>query len=240
MNYTFLKLSYWTIALSVLLVLTNCTKEDNYFPDPVEMLEVDRTTGISIINYSNARATLYNLPYEVLTFKEETGIKSIKQAEKLLVDFHDVMSEKWSNPSFLQLYKSEKTHYNAASLLLNKYELTDPVQGLTSGEFSRPEMTKYYHDLVNQGSLSLDETYRMTGEIHETNITIIKNQLTNITNNTDTRLFYKNLLAAKKNHFRIVVQSLEKSGIQYIPQVMSQDEYQKIMRGSWDMKPTDQ
>ena len=240
MNYSIRKLSYCVIFISVTLLLTNCTKEDDFLPDPVDMLEVNRATGYSNINFSFARTNLNNLPYENLSLKEEQGLKFLREEEKVVSDFYKSMLNKWDNLIVENLSNSEKTHFNATAILMDKYTLDDPVDQLALGEFHSSGMQAYYNYLTIEGDKSIEDAFRMASLTGEASITSLKNQLSSITNNTDLRLFYSNLMAATRNHFRITVNQFERLGGAYIQQILTETYFTEIMNSGWDMEPIDQ
>ena len=223
-------MTFFTLAIS----FTACEKESDFLPRPVNMLEVDRTTGYSKINFSFAQAHINNLPFEILSFKEKQGILFLREEEKVISDFYKTIRTKWGNLVLENLDKSEKTHFDATSILIDKYSLADPVDQLAVGEFPSAGMQAYYNYLVTEGENSVEDIYKMASLAGEANIISLKNQLSSITNNQDFRLLYQNLIAATRNHLRITVNHYERLGGTYIPQILNETDFIEIMESNWE------
>ncbi|AZR72789.1 hypothetical protein BBF96_04895 [Anoxybacter fermentans] len=63
-----------------------------------------------------------------LSESERDGIILMREEEKLTRDVYLKLYEKWSLNIFQNIAKSEITHMGAVALLINRYELEDPVK----------------------------------------------------------------------------------------------------------------
>ena len=225
-------LTFLILAIS----LTSCDKESEFLPRSVDMLDVDRATGYSKINFSFARTHINNLPFEVLSHKEEQGLMFLREEEKVITDFYTTIRNTWDNLILENLGSSEKTHFNATVILVNKYSLIDPIDQFGVGEFPNAGMQAYYDYLISEGNKSVEDTYKMASLAGEANIVSLKNQLSRITNNQDFRLLYNNLMATSRNHLRITVNHFERLGGTYVPRILNEMDFREIMESGWDME----
>ncbi len=123
---------------------------------------------------------------------------------------------------------------DSVAVLMDKYGLSDPI--LEAGNFSNPDLQALYDDLVAQGSSSEEEALRVGAVIEETDIQDLKDQLEK-TDNEDITMVYESLMKRSRNHLRAFANNLERRGIDYTPQVLSQEEYDQIIAGSIERAP---
>jgi hypothetical protein len=88
-------------------------------------------------------------------YPEELGLIKMREEEKLARDVYATLYDVWEMPIFSNISQSEQRHMNAVKVLIDKYDLVDPVTDSTVGVFTDPEFTWLYVLLVEQGSASL-------------------------------------------------------------------------------------
>ncbi len=161
MKFNLKSIAQFILLLGMVTVFSNCEKDgEDFLSESVDMLQVDRLDGYSRINYSFARTTINNLPYENLNIKEEKGIGFVRQQEKVAADFYAMMFKKWGNNIFDNLSISESTHFRATDLFIDKYVMLDPSENKAPGEFSSNSLQAFYNYLITEGNKSITDAYK--------------------------------------------------------------------------------
>ncbi len=115
---------------------------------------------------------------------------------------------------------------SSVKVLMDKYELEDPI--LEAGKFANSDLQALYDDLVEQGNSSVEEALRVGAVIEETDIQDLLDRLAE-TDNEDIKMVYGSLMRGSRNHLRAFVNNLERRGIEYSPEVLSQGEFDQIV-----------
>lgn len=132
---------------------------------------------------------------------EEEGILLMREEEKLARDVYLVLYEKWDLWAFSNIASSESTHMESMAVLIDRYDLKDPVQTDKPGVFTNPELQALYNDLTARGLKSLNDAVRVGIAVEELDIRDLK-ELIARTDNEDLKLVYDNLLRGSENHLR--------------------------------------
>jgi len=169
-----------------------------------------------------------NLPYEELSVEEELGLIRMREEEKLARDVYATLYEVWQKPVFNNISQSEQRHMNAVKGLIDKDGLIDPVRDSTVGVFTDPEFTGHYISLVEQGSASLVEALFVGAFIEDRDIFDLQELLAQ-TDNEDITAVYENLLRGSRNHMRAFTYQLSLNGETYVPQFITQEEFDAII-----------
>lgn len=163
-----------------------------------------------------------------LTFQEEEGLLFMAEEEKLAGDVYSSLNEVWNLRVFDNIGRAEQTHQAAVETLLERYSLAVPAK--PAGEFSNETLQSLYNDLVSRGEASLEEALRVGAAIEEIDILDLQERMAQ-TDREDILLVYSNLKRGSENHLRAFVNNLERRGIQYSPEHLSQEEYDEIISG---------
>ncbi|PHN06129.1 hypothetical protein CRP01_13135 [Flavilitoribacter nigricans DSM 23189 = NBRC 102662] len=175
------------------------------------------------------RTQINALPKEDLSVDEEAGLLFMREEEKLAHDLYTAMYQSWNNQVFDNIAASEQTHTEAVLLLLEKYDLTDPVGDNAVGVFVNTDLQAIYDDLLAQGNLSEIEALKVGAVVEEIDILDLADQLSNTVDNQDIELVYTNLQTGSRNHLRAFVRNLAARGITYEPAYLSQEDYDDII-----------
>ena len=81
---------------------------------------------------------------------EASHLTFMREEEKLARDVYMVLYEKWGSRVFNNISQSEQRHMDAIKFLIEKYELTDPVQTDTPGSFVNEELQNLYNTLITR------------------------------------------------------------------------------------------
>lgn len=183
-----------------------------------------------ILNTSALRQQLQNSALIVLDQKETESLLYMREEEKLARDVYITLGKEWNTRVFDNISSAEQTHMDAVLLLLNKYAIQDPVSNNGIGIFTNQTLQALYNQLVQKGSQSLVEAYRVGATIEDLDIYDLKNALTYITS-ADIKLVYGNLTRASENHLRAFYRNILRVGGVYVPQYITQSEFDAIIKG---------
>ena len=189
------------------------------------------------VNTADLKAYIDSIPAGQLTEAEKEGLLYMVEEEKLAHDVYTKLYEKWGLQIFKNIAESESTHVNAVRLLLEKYNITDSTQNEGIGEFQNPEIQKLYDQLIEMGMKSEVDALKVGALIEETDIKDLQERIDQ-TNKVDIITVYENLMAGSRNHLRAFVGQLEKMGVTYTPQVLSEDEFYAILNSPMETGPT--
>jgi len=162
---------------------------------------------------------------------EKEGLFLMREEEKLARDIYLNLYEKWDLKTFYNIAQSEKTHMEAIKLLLDRYDLKDPIGKDIIGVFENEKLQGLYNELVTQGGESLEQALKVGALIEELDIYDLK-ELLSKTDNDDIKIVYLNLLKGSRNHLRSFDRQLDRSGFSYDVKFLSQKEYDSIASNS--------
>ena len=214
------------ILLSSLCLLLAAVLSTAYATDPNLLRVIDNYT--SELNDSALGLALAEGPYGELTASEKEGLLFMAEEEKLAEDVYLALNEKWNLRVFDNIGRAERTHEAAVKTLLERYSLPDPTKG--AGEFSNEKLQALYDDLVSRGSSSQEDALWVGAAIEEIDILDLEERMAQ-TDREDILLVYDNLKKGSENHLRAFVNNLQRQGNEYRPEYLSQEEYDKIIRG---------
>lgn len=221
------------LAFTGLFFFSSC-EEDNITPQPY--IVVDQN-GYSQFNRNALRTQLDGMPIEDLSAGEEAGLLFMREEEKLAHDVYIRLYELWNRPIFDNIASSEQTHTEAVQLLLERYNLQDPVGDNGPGVFVDTSLQQLYDQLVARGRQSLEQAIRVGAAIEEIDILDLQNELDNIVDNQDVTLVYGNLQKGSRNHLRAFVRNMDNIGIVYVPEYLTQEYYDLIIAGDMENGP---
>ncbi|HSP53700.1 MAG TPA: DUF2202 domain-containing protein [Cryobacterium sp.] len=134
-----------------------------------------------------------------LTDDQKTELAAMAEEEKLAQDLYVAFDAQYDATVFTRIAKSETKHLDAVRTLLDRYELTDPTDGLAAGEFLTDETQALYDTLLAEGSVSLDAAMQTGRTIEETDIADLTTATLGVTA-PDVLKVYERLLAASEKH----------------------------------------
>ena len=184
-------------------------------------------TGTLSADLSTAAASAVTVAVASLSPEEITALKFMREEEKLAHDVYAALYSLWGANVFYQISLSETTHTEAILALLTKYSIDDPAATTAPGEFADPDLQALYNTLMGMGQVSLIEALKVGALIEETDIHDI-NEKVAITDEADILNVYTSLLCGSGNHLRAFNERLLEQGVTYVPQVISQEEWDAI------------
>jgi len=222
------------VASLSLIVLSGCTNQEKNQNQQNNQESTGQNTEEYVIDQSDfvkGDELVKDVPVSQVNQEEIAGLILMREEEKLARDVYTTLGEKWGINIFTNIAKSEQTHTDAVKVLLDRYDITDPVKDDTIGVFTSEVLDKLYNDLVAQGNTSLVEALTVGAIIEDLDIKDL-NELTKKTNKEDIIVTYNNLNKGSRNHLRAFISQLEKNNGSYSPQYITQSEYDEIISSS--------
>jgi hypothetical protein len=184
------------------------------------------------------QTALADLPTEDLSDAEKESLLLMREEEKLARDVYLALGEKFDIPVFSNIPRSEQRHMDQMGVLLEKYELEDPMLA-EAGKFSNDEMQKLYNQLVKQGSKSEIDALKVGATIEDLDIYDLEKALAEDINNQDITRVYQNLTKGSRNHMRAFMSQLEARDASYEAQYIAQADLDAIVSSDWERGPAD-
>jgi len=188
----------------------------------------------STASQSLASMDLSAFPVEEVTEAEASGLIFMREEEKLARDVYITLYQSWGQRAFINISGSEQQHTDAIQLLLDRYQLSDPVTSDSVGSFTNSVLGDLYVQLVNQGSVSMIEALKVGALIEEIDILDLQRELDESVDNLDIAFVYENLMKGSRNHLRSFVRNLSAQGVTYTPQKLSMEVYSSIINSSME------
>lgn len=177
---------------------------------------------------------LDSIALEELSQGEIDGLLFMREEEKLARDVYINMYEKWEQRIFNNISQSEQKHMDAIKILLDRYELDDPIGNDEIGEFENEDLLNLYNGLIEKGNDSLLAALKVGAAIEEIDILDFEEQINDTVDNEDIKLVYNNLLRGSRNHLRAFVRNITNLGETYTPQYMEVTAYEEIINSEME------
>lgn len=182
-----------------------------------------------VVEATTLESIVESTAIEALSVEEEHGLLFMREEEKLARDVYLTLYDIWGLSIFQNIAKSEQTHTDAIALLIEKYQLADPVVDDTVGVYTDYHFTETYEALVEMGSASLEGALQVGNMIEELDIKDIAESIAVVEGNDDIVAVYEELMKGSRNHLRSFWDVLTKNGFTYEPQFISQEEFDAII-----------
>lgn len=164
----------------------------------------------------------------------KNSLMLMREEEKLAHDVYVTLYEKWGLPIFDNISASEQRHTDAVLDLLEVRGLSDPAAGLGRGEFSNPDFTALYKQLVEKGSQSLMDALIVGATIEDLDLNDLDQWMLKI-QDEDILSVYKNLAKGSRNHMRAFYGQITSREGDYKPQYISQQKMDEIVNSPKEM-----
>lgn len=156
------------------------------------------------------------------------SLQFIREEEKLARDVYIGLYRKWGTRVFDNISRSEQTHTDKIKYLLNKYKHEDPAANTAIGVFKNPDIQKLYNDLMLRGSKSQQEALYVGAYIEELDIGDLRHEIAE-SSSKDVIQVYTNLMEGSFNHLRAFVSQIERRGVSYKAQLLTQEDVDNIL-----------
>lgn len=206
--------SHLLLTMFISLFLTFCSS-------PVESEMAESTEA-------DLSKQLESIDLEELSPEEMDGLIFMREEEKLARDVYTILFEKYEMRIFENIAKSEQRHTSAIKMLLDRYELEDPVENDEVGIFINEDLQNLFNELITSASDSV-AALKIGAAIEEIDIIDLVKQIDEVVDNKDILLVYNNLYRGSRNHLRGFVKNLSYLGETYTPLYMTSEAYEDII-----------
>ncbi len=146
---------WFLIAALLFIAAMACNKDDDV---PVD------TTDYGVINVASMQTKVDALPTESINDDELSSLIFIREEEKLARDVYQALSLKYNAKIFTNIALAEQTHMDAVLILLNRYDMEDPVGTNPAGVFTDPILQFPYDELIAVGNTGILNAYKVALE----------------------------------------------------------------------------
>ena len=165
----------------------------------------------------------------VLSQTEKDALVFMIEEEKLARDVYGYLYDTWSVNQFDNIKQSEQSHMDAVESLLKLYKMDYTISGI--GIFQNTELQNIYNSLITKGETSLIDALTVGATIEDLDINDLENWMFKI-DNTEINTIFERLQCGSRNHLRAFTNSLEMQQASYIPQYISQVDYDEIINST--------
>ena len=189
-------------------------------------------------NFVEELASVWNIELGsgTLTTAEKDGLLLMVEEEKLARDVYIALYNEWNIPIFNNIAESEQQHMDSVQLLLDAYGIAAPEETGSAGVFANSELQKYYDELTEQGSESVEDALIVGATIEDLDIADLQ-KLVDASENEEVKILYQNLMKGSRNHMRSFTAQLERYNTSYEPVFIDEAYYAKIMKYNREMAP---
>ena len=162
-----------------------------------------------------------------LSDTEKQDLLFLREEEKLARDVYLYAYNLYHHQVFYNISQSEQTHMDQILALLNNYRIKDPALN-EPGSFSNHTLQMLYDELTNQVDISLLEALKVGATIEDLDI----NDIASFESNTlkvDILNVYSILKCGSRNHLRSFIYQLDMYDYDYIPQYISEEDFNEII-----------
>ena len=177
-----------------------------------------------LMAWSSARAEQTDTP----TLADQ--LTYLRQEEKLAHDVYLALGEKWKLRMFQNIAAAETRHTQAVAALMKAHDIPDPVAEMEPGDFADKALQKLHDQLVESGSKSLADALKVGAQIEEMDIADLDRLIAD-TDDENVKTIYERLRCGSANHLRAFNRQLTHRGIEYTPQHLTAEAYQKVLDG---------
>jgi len=169
-----------------------------------------------------------SLPKSDLSDGEAEGLIFMREEEKLARDVYLYFYEKYEMRIFSNIAKSESVHMSALKMLLDKYELEDPIVNDEIGAFENEKLAGLFVQLTEAGDVSLVEALKVGLTIEDLDIYDLMEYTHNV-ESEDIIMVYENLTKGSRNHLRAYHRLTTRFGGTYEAQFITQELFDSII-----------
>ncbi len=183
-------------------------------------------------NYGN-EDYVKNLPSQALDSNEIASINFVREEEKLARDTYRYLATPYSpqTNTFSNITVSEQRHMDMVKTLIDKYNLSDPVEqtGDRDGVFVDQTLQTLYNQLTSCGDKGIKQALSVGGYVEEVDIIDLTNRMDS-TDNEDIKYVFKQLRKGSFNHLKAFSEAYKNiTGTDYRPQILCDEDYNSIL-----------
>ncbi|MDA3815937.1 MAG: DUF2202 domain-containing protein [Prolixibacteraceae bacterium] len=208
-------------AAILVLAFTSCNNDEVL--DEALVSSVEKSMTID----GECEDCTFTTSIDDLTDADIDGLKLMREEELVAHDVYVYFYEMYGTTVFTRIASSESKHAEAVLALLDHFGIADPATGV-EGSYNSPELQALYDELITSGEESVEAALAVGALIEETDILDLQ-ELIDGTTNIDIETVYANLLSGSYNHLKAFTNSLSSLAVDYVPQLLSAEEYETIV-----------
>ena len=184
---------------------------------------------LAVFSCNNDDSSVADLNNTNLTNEDSAALLFMLEEEKLARDTYTYLENLWEINQFSNIKKSEQSHMDAVSGLLDQYNISYTL--LSYGEFNNPDIQTLYDQFIDYGSENRANALEVGANIEDLDIVDLANFIDATTNSAMIKVF-ESLQCGSRNHLRSFVTAIEVSGNTYEAQYLTQEDYTLIINDS--------
>ena len=219
-------------TLTFVLLLTSMlgTCDTRSLQEENEPLMTVDETGYSHLDLEALTIQLQRLPEDSLSLPELASLRNMREVEKLLRDANEAFRLIWmAEDIFLLMRDGEDNHMATIKLLLNRYQIIDPLEQNDYGSFQDTNLQRLYAILFQSGQNSSANALLAAIRLAELNVAELKEALERDVDNQDITWVYEYLRVCARNHLRVFARHLTNRGLEYTHRYLFEEDYQAII-----------
>ncbi len=195
------------------------------------LLKIALISGFTIISACNSNeVSIEKEGQDILAFSltetEKDALLFMLEEEKLARDSYTFLGNLWSINQFYNIQKSEQKHMDAIENLLSQSKTEYNI--LPVGEFVNQELQSLYNQFKISGVINQENALQIGATIEDLDIVDLQDYIDGNSNPAIISVF-ESLQCGSRNHLRSFISAIENTGNTYIPQYLSQNEYNVII-----------
>ena len=190
--------------------------------DLKEIHDVARAEGILRLGEETAGPSA-TFPLSAL---EVQRMAFILEEERMARDLYLEFYKTTRLPVFLDVAGSEEIHIASILTLMERRGLTGPAEA--PGVYADEALQEMYEELLAAAD-SPDAALRAASQVEEASVHDLSKEIEG-TLEPDLISVYGGLMVGSQKHLRTFVRALEERGEEYIPTILSQEEFDRILR----------
>lgn len=162
----------------------------------------------------------------LLTVTEKNSLIFMLEEEKLARDTYRYLDNLWGLTEFENIKISEQAHMDAVAQQLDIYNVAYTI--LPEGQFNNVDLQNLYNQFVIQGQENLIAALTIGATIEDLDIVDLQEESLLI-DNVSVLNVYSNLQCGSRNHLRSFVSALDNLNVTYIPQYLTEADFNTII-----------
>lgn len=212
------------------LLLTSCDTDTAANAGIIAGMVSTDAEGTTLINTSDLKSV--TVGDDEITAELTDWLKFMREEEKMARDLYLAFSELYTVPIFKQIARAEDNHMSAVLAVMTTYGIEDPASA-DKGVFTNPDLQAIYNTLLESGKVSLVEALKVGALVEETDIQDLAD-VYDLTPGEDLTLLTEALMLGSRNHLRAFNRVLENNGVDYVPAILPQEDFDAIIASPWE------
>jgi len=126
----------------------------------------------------------------------------MREEERMARDLYKALADKYDGAvPFSRITVSEDRHFDSVGVLLDRYDVTDPTEGLDEGEFKTGSLDEAYDGYLDEGD-GLPAALKAAQEVEEADIAGLEKAAKSL-DAPDAEQVYEHLTVASQHHLEV-------------------------------------